>query len=213
MSLLIPNSTPAERRRGAIYSELFESNQNVLANNVVVTDVSVSDNKGTFAVSTSKLQPYLDFDGTGDITVMARINIASFGGANAGRIIDNGKLRFVVFSSSSRLAATSDGSATNVYSGNNSISLNTDYHVAITRTSAGVMNFYVDGVLSGTANQASGTPEAGSATLTIGNDSGSTREFDGTMSEYKIFNKILTAQEISDILLSFEYISSSISDY
>lgn len=75
-------------------------------------------------------------------------------------------------------------------------------HVMVTAASDGTCNFYVNGSLSGTANQAT-TALSGITTtndLTIGNRSGATdRTFDGYIDEACIWNRVLTAQEISDL--------------
>jgi len=57
-------------------------------------------------------------------------------------------------------------------------------------------NFYVNGVLSGTPNQNSGTPEAGTTNLAIGNDTFANRSFDGTIDDVRIYNRVLSAQEV-----------------
>jgi len=54
-------------------------------------------------------------------------------------------------------------------------------------------------VLSGSADQASGTTAGGSTNLIIGNNNGQTATFDGTISHVRIFSKILTVAQIGQI--------------
>ena len=61
--------------------------------------------------------------------------------------------------------------------------LNTWYHIVCTSTDIGIANFYIDGVLSGTANQNSGTPTAGTTNIIIGNRNAGDRTFDGRIAD------------------------------
>lgn len=135
-----------------------------------------------------------DLIGTGNVTVFAVIKPRGLGGSNAGRIIDNGKL--IIFTGT-YVGAISDGS-TLTQSAGSSITLGTAYVIIITRTSAGVVNFYINGAASGTANQASGTPAAGSPTY-IGNNVAGTRGFDGDLDEVGIYTSILTTTQIANL--------------
>jgi len=75
--------------------------------------------------------------------------------------------------------------------------------MVISRTSTGVTNFYIDGVLSGTANQSSGTPVAGTTNIGIGRrgDANSTF-FNGLIDKVRIIDGILSVNEISEIFSS-----------
>jgi hypothetical protein len=140
-----------------------------------------------------------DLIGTGNVTVFAVIKPRGWGGSGVGRIIDNNMLRLSVNLTSARLRVLSDGVyGTMAYSANSSIALDTAYVVVLTRTSAGVVNFYINGALSGVANQASGTPAAGSATY-IGNLLAGTAGFDGDIDEVGIVNRILSDSDIQRV--------------
>ena len=139
-----------------------------------------------------------DVIGTGDVTVFAVIKPIGWGGTNVGRIIGNGQFFIAVTNSNSRLYASSDNSVTTAFSANSSIALSTSYVVAVTRTSAGVANIYINGTLSGTADQASGTPAAGSPTY-IGNRAAFDRAFDGYLGLMGVYNSILTVAQINSI--------------
>lgn len=131
---------------------------------------------------------------TGDITVCVRVYVNGWGESNVGTILNNAQLGLIVASSSSYLIFTRDNSTiTNPAS--NSISIGKWYNITITSTSAGVTNFYIDAVASGTANQAAGTP-ASSTAWYIGNRAANDRTFDGIIQEIQIYNRILSTLEI-----------------
>jgi hypothetical protein len=139
-----------------------------------------------------------DLIGTGDVTVFAVIKPRSLGGSSTGRIIDGNKFILTIANASTAIYASSDGGSTYSNSAASSISLATAYVLVVTRTSAGVTNFYLNGSLSGTANQSSGTPAAGSATY-IGNNAGGTRGFDGDIDEVGIVTRILSDNDIQRV--------------
>ena len=130
---------------------------------------------------------------TGADTICAWVNTAAgYGEGNVGRIVDNGKTLFNIWSD--RLVFKSDGSST-IFSATE-ISSDKWFYAVVTRTASGVANFYVDGVLSGTPDQDSGTPENGTGNLLIGNDSGSDYTFDGTIKDLRIYNEAKSADWI-----------------
>lgn len=135
-------------------------------------------------------------DLTGDITISAWINPESWGESNYGRILSNGQTEVWVGSIHSSVYFDCEGGASSIISADNSISLNTWQHILITRTADGVVNFYIDGNLSGDINQDSGTPVAGTTNTFIGNREALDRTFDGQISGLKIWNRILAPREI-----------------
>src|SRR3989344_4176135 len=104
-----------------------------------------------------------DFVGTSAATVSAWIYARSFGELNAGEIIGNNKIRLRVNSFLSRFSFTSNNFTNGAVAANNSVALNQWIHITATRDADGVANMYVNGVLSGTANQNSGTPAPGTS--------------------------------------------------
>jgi hypothetical protein len=141
------------------------------------------------------------FIGTSALTVTAWINMASYGESNTGRILDSSATQFRVSSGSSGILQFLSDGATTAASATGSISeFNRWYYVAVTRDAAGVANIYINGVLSGTANQSSGTPSANS-TVYIGNNSASTRTFNGSIKSLKVFNEVKAANYIKDYYL------------
>lgn len=76
-----------------------------------------------------------------------------------------------------------------------------DRCIIVTRTSTGIANIYIDGILSGSANQNSGTPVAGDTNIQIGMRA-TYGKFNNLISSIRILDGILTAQEIAQIYSS-----------
>jgi len=153
-------------------------------------------NSRTFNGTSSKIDCGADTVGVGNVTGVCWINPVGFGEGNNGRFVDNGKFFFKLNSVNATFGVISDGTTTTAVAATNSIVLDTDMFLAATRTSAGVCNFYKNGVLSGSANQASGTPAAGSTNMFIGANNAGDRTFNGTISHIRVFSKILTVDQI-----------------
>lgn len=155
-----------------------------------ILNIPAASNLGgmMFNGTTSKIA-YTGMNGlTGDISIAGRFylqNIAS------GRIIDT-SLLFVVISTT--IGFTRNGGGNQAVS--NSIATKTWYNYVITSTSIGVTNFYINAVANGTANQAAGTPTAGTDWV-IGNRAAGDRQFDGIIEPIRIYSRILDLDEIS----------------
>lgn len=161
-------------------------------------------NIGTAVLFSSTTGQYIntgsDYIGTGDTTISGWIYPRSGGGSSIGRIIDNSQM-IIRMGTSNRLSASSNGGTTTINSANSSVSYNTWTHFVVTRTSAGIINFYINGSLSGTADQNSGTPATTGTNVYIGNRaSGSlTAAWDGYLDDMRVYSRILTGGEISDL--------------
>ena len=131
---------------------------------------------------------------TGDLSLIGWIFPLGYGTSNAGKIIDNTKLKIGLSNTNSVLNVSSDGS-TVVSGATNGIVIGRWQHIAVTRTSAGVVNIYINGVLSGSANQASGTPASGS-TIYLG-AAATSNYFNGRMGDIEVFQGILSQVEIA----------------
>ena len=141
------------------------------------------------------LGDYSDLDG--DITVLSFVKTRGGDIPSLRHIFNNGKLYVSLTPSNNRALGSSDG-ATLVYSANDAIPFGEEWvSLVITRTSAGVMNIYVNGELSGSADQDSGTPAAGTTNMIIGNRSTDDRQVNGEIGECIIVDGILTSAEIS----------------
>jgi len=132
-----------------------------------------------------------DVIGVGAVTVFAVVRARGWGGGDLGRFFDNSKFGFQV-NASGRLNAFN---GTDVYSADSSFSLNTNYVLAITCDTDALTNFYINAQLSGTANQDSGTRQAGTSTY-LGNRAAGNRAFNGFIGEIIIIKRILSLPEI-----------------
>ena len=145
---------------------------------------------------TKRLSNAADKIGTGDITFACVFSPRDLGGTLTGRIIDNGKF-IIRLSAVGRLVVLSDG-VTFAVSATPSIVLGTWYVAIITRTSAGVVNIYLNGTLNGNVDQASGTPAAGSPTYLL-NSAAGTSGFDGDIAEIQVISSILSVGQITQL--------------
>ncbi|MDP1706404.1 MAG: LamG-like jellyroll fold domain-containing protein [bacterium] len=176
-----------------------------------VTNTSVSapnisrNNVMEFNGSTSKLDLGADFIGTGDYSVAGWIYVDSTGEDGMGRIIDNGKFSLYIQSNILRLSSSLSSGPWPVMG---TIQYGQWYHIILTRTSASSNNVtsYINGVLSGTANQSSGTPVAGTTNVVIGNNSGGSGTFDGYIYRLKGYNRILNTTEIQQLFNSQRFL-------
>lgn len=147
-----------------------------------------SNLKSTYFNGTTGKVVYTGMNGlTGITTISAQIQPLALGGY----IFDNTKVRLKV-NSSGYLSFSRDGS-TFINSAAASIAINTAYNILVTSTAAGVTNFYINGVLSGTANQAAGTPASGT-TWNIGTDA--TTFYTGNIANLSINGEILDLDRI-----------------
>ena len=140
----------------------------------------------------------VDWLGTGALTISAWIYPRSHGEGGNGSIIDNRKVVFGMYDTAgaNTIVFSSDADATYAKSANSSVPFNKWTHVIATRDASGVANLYVNGVLSGTANQNSGTPVAGSIGVQIGNTIITSRTWDGYIDDLKVYNRVLSVGEI-----------------
>lgn len=154
-----------------------------------------------FNQATSRVDLGTDFVGVGDITVTCRMFVRSLGGGNVGRLLNN--VKFVISTAGSNIIRVFSDGSTAATSATNAYQFNRWYFLSITRTSAGVTNIYINNALTGSANQSGGTPSsAGLENLSIGNRVAGDRGYDGILSNLRIFNRILTATELTDVYLA-----------
>jgi hypothetical protein len=150
-----------------------------------------------------------DFIGTPAQTVFVVARPVSEGGGNVGTFLNNGSFQHYSYPGQ-RVRFCSAGATPNTDSANGSFPFHQTTIVGLTRTAAGVANHYINGVLSGPANQNSGTPAAATTALCLGNSSPRTRTFHGEIAEIITFSKVLTLDQIVTISqgLEDEFISS-----
>jgi hypothetical protein len=163
------------------------------------------------AVAPGEIGQALGFDGVNDLvdtgasdwintsalTVSAWIKPRSHGEGGAGSILDNRKAIFGMYDGAGTNAVTfsSNAGVTTAKSANGSVPFNKWTHVIATRDASGVVNFYVNGILSGTANQSSGTPASGTVGVQIGNTVFLSRTWDGYIDDLRVYNRVLSATE------------------
>jgi hypothetical protein len=148
-----------------------------------------------------KIDCLSDFIRDTDVTVATWVKFNTYGsGGVGGRIIDNGS--FMIYTAdeeNSAIRVTSDNQSTYAIGDDGDIPLNEWHHVCVTRTFGGVVNIYIDGVLSGDADQNSGIPVVGTSNVIIGNRADSERPLNGYLDKLFIFNRILSLYEIEQI--------------
>ncbi|MBX4198608.1 LamG domain-containing protein [Candidatus Parcubacteria bacterium] len=184
----------------------------------LATDRSSNNNSGrltNMATDTApvigKVGQALDFDGADDRVVISADPIATgadsvcawiyprtLGETSEGRIAGN-ENSYMYIAATDHLVFTSNNSTLAV-SANSSITLNKWQHVCATRDASGTANLYIDGTLSGSANQSSGSPSAGTA-VQIGNIAATTKTFDGYIDEIRLYSQVLTAAEVKQLYL------------
>lgn len=176
----------------------------VLVPFVVITNVPDQKDGFTYVGKYNKSDSKIDCGAystlIGDISFVTFCKPLSLGEGNIGTLINNTKFIVALDATTNRISVTSDGS-TKVYSANNSIVLGKWACVAITRKSDGKVSIYINGILSGSSDQASGTPSAGS-NIIIGNNTGQTATWDGKIDYTKLFQGLLSAEELSQVYTS-----------
>jgi hypothetical protein len=136
-----------------------------------------------------------DFIGTSACTIMEWIKPA-FTGYSGQRLVDNGKTYFWLSLNVTWYLSFTSNALNVATSVNPSISLGTWQHICITRTTNGIANFYINGVLSGSANQDSGTPVGGTTNVIIGNRLAGDKSFAGSIDDLQVYNRVLNLSEI-----------------
>ena len=155
------------------------------------------DFDGTTTTGDTKIDTGSDWIGTQAISVSVWVYPESSGESNNGRILDNGNFLFIVSSSAGAFYAGNSGAPLNDSTEDNSVQFNTWQHVVVTRTSEGLLNFYINSQLSGSANQDGNIPVAGTTNVIIGNNDAGTRTFDGHIDDLKVYNYVLTPWQIA----------------
>jgi hypothetical protein len=180
-----------------------------------VYDSSTNSHDGTYvgAVNTTSVAHFdgsndyincgTDFIGTGSIGFSAWIRPLAL--ATTHTVICNGKFWVYIdnVAAAGRICFSSDGATTNASSANNSVTSHEWQHVCVTRDAAGLASIYINGALSGAADQSSGTPADGHLNVAIGARRVSAalilNPFYGKIADTRIYGRELTADEIRQI--------------
>jgi hypothetical protein len=139
-----------------------------------------------------------DVFGTGDLTVVVMMSPLSLGEGNSTRILSNGKLLYY-YNTDSTLGVRSNGSGTSFSA---TTTANSAMVTAFTRASS-LVNFYINGTLSGTADQNPGAPSSGTPSC-VGNNSAQAYTFDGGIGAVAIFNRALSTAERNGVEIYFK---------
>jgi hypothetical protein len=151
-----------------------------------IGNVGFFGNAANFGTGIDKITTTNQLIGAGNVTVRFVIYPRTSG--RIGQIMDNGKFNVYTYTGSA-IFVRSDGS-TQASSGS-ALTYNTWSHWMITRTSTGIVNYYLNGVRVGTANQSSGTPTtSGTSGLMIGNRAAGDRGFDGLVDNVSVSSGI-----------------------
>ena len=190
-------------RNGVLQNEYVDQVIGSLVPEVVNTSVGVVRDS-TYAMffdgADSKLDCGSYDDLTGDKSFIAWIKPYSLGESSVGRIFNNTKLDILI-QATNKVSISSELS-TYVHSANSSVKLGLWQLIVITRNSAGdETNIYINGVLSGSADQDSGTPVAGS-NIIIGNSTGQTQTCYGLIGNTRIENGILSSAQAMQVYTS-----------
>jgi hypothetical protein len=119
--------------------------------------------------------------------------------------VNNQSISFCVWKKTLQLIGDTTGGAswdigepTILPIGRSKISLNTWYHLAITRSSGGVYSAWIDGKLDGTATLAANLI-TNDSTFQIGGHYGGNTTYDGNsiISDFRVYGRVLTQAEIS----------------
>jgi len=156
-------------------------------------------NAWRFNGTTSVLSKTGASDGlTGDITISGWIYPFSYGEGGYGQIFYNTKAVLRLSVGGERFDLSRDGITVKLASSQASglTVFNQWYHIVVTSTSTGVTNFYVNGVLSGTANQDGGVTASG-VDYYVGNNTAGSGTFDGVIEGFKITKGIWSAEQIA----------------
>lgn len=148
-----------------------------------------------FNGSTSYILCGDDRIGVGDRTFVMWLNPTGWGGSDSGLLFSSGTCIATLFKAATCVLFSSDTGGTFANSGAGSIAIGAEHFISITRTAAGVANIYINNVVLGGSNQATGTPASATNNTFIGGASGALT-FDGSINNFRIFNKILTPSEI-----------------
>jgi hypothetical protein len=143
--------------------------------NTLTSGIKVLNFDGT----TDLIDTGADYYGTGAITLVRWIRPETAGEGSAGRIVSNGKLIVALDNTGGRISVTSDGGTITVYSATGAWDANTWSHLVVSIDAAGKATVCINGALSGTAQQASGTRAAGTGNVFFGNAADASKTFDG----------------------------------
>ena len=216
---LIKNTTPAERSRGCIFSETFESKYAVERNEGTVVGTPVIDFGATFNGTTDYIQytpwngtmlnsdelsfvleftPHFDWDYADAAVTLWDIRDNANG--NSSNLIKNGiNERFEFYISGSYIGAWDNALFENVWKIN-------ERNVLVVSTKSGDTELFLNGTLISNSKPSAWTPNALTTKARLASDVTTPRYFfDGVYHSFKIFQSKLTQQEVLDFYNNSTY--------
>jgi hypothetical protein len=201
MALLAYNTTPAERARGCVFAENFETSWHVEENGAAVSGAPSFNFAGAFDGANDYLH-YPDFTAYNFVaepfSLMCWFTPSSGLGASKCRLVDksqagtgNGWGWDISVDSMRMLGATN-----RTFTFASDIVAGTWYHLAITSTGAGNASGYIDGALI--SSGAYTHTNVWTGTLNIAAASNNTALLPGSLRQVRIFDVALTADEVAD---------------
>lgn len=194
-SLLFWMNGNSRRRNGTLLADLSgqKNNGTITYGAGLWKNTPLGHSVLDFDGADTKIDLGSDFIGTSACSICAWIYPESLGEGNLGTVISNGKTHiYLPAAYSIRLRSDGATSATSAVG----LTQNAWNFITATRTTTGVANLYINGVLSGTANQNSGAPAGGTTNVILGNLAASTWTFDGKIDDLRVHNKVMTSNEI-----------------
>jgi len=168
----------------------------------------------TVGISFSALTDKINFTDISNLNISSNISVMgwiyprSFGGGSSGRIYDKFKTTFpqsgyaLWIDNSVGTNSISYGTgwaiSTTIGRLNNQVDLNTWQHFAAVHSGTTV-TFYKNGSSIGSSGSITAPTSASGVAACIGNNSGGTNNFDGTLGAVRVYNRVLSAAEILQI--------------
>ena len=190
-------------QQDVIFYEPFIDEQTVRRNNGVPTAVSFSQGIGTFLIADSSNINYGthrdgDMGLMGDLTFDIYLKPEAYAGcAYTTKLFTNGEFTVGFWGDPDFMAFFTSDEFNFTQSASGSVPFDEWIQVTITRTAAGVTNFYINRVLSGTADQDSGTPTLSDTDLEIVPEF---FEFTGDIDRITIYRYVLSVEEIENLV-------------
>ena len=143
-----------------------------------------------FDGSDTKMDCGSDFIRARALTISTVIRLDSFGEGAVARLLDNGSTILSNWGGAYGTWRFSSNGSTRCTAQTGIGVFGEWYLIIVTRSLTGVTNFYINGILSGTANQNSGTPVAGTTNVIIGNNLEQNYTIDGPMASMSFYNTV-----------------------
>ena len=195
MTRLIANSTPAERDRGCVFSETFESNAKVISNGGTITGSPTINFGYTKTTATDVINYGDNYDvSTGTFSLVCRFKVSSSGDNEhiAGKRADTNWYR--IYKRSDDTIRFELSAAVHITSG--STYADDEWHTAVgVRNSSDDCYLYIDGVQVGTLNSSLNLDNTGDLTIGKWNTD---PNFNGSIKDVQVYDKNWTLQEALD---------------